>query len=88
MILLMMMERSRTLTFALLLLCLWGGAECFFNTDIREPILRVSPGVLNDSHFVAYGEDFFGFAIALHQVEVVDPGDGAQETARKTRYIS
>ena len=79
------MKRTTVLRIALLLPCVWGRVESFFNIDTREPIIRLSPAGQNLSHFETYGEDFFGFAIALHRTEQILDGDGAQEAAAKTR---
>ena len=53
-----------------------------FNVDIREPILRQSPTVLSGENV----EDYFGFAVVLHQVEEVQPGEDMMTVAGKTRY--
>ena len=79
------MKRTTVLRIALLLLCVWGRAESFSNIDTREPIIRLSPAGQDESHSEEYGEDFFGFAIALHQTEPFLNGDGAREAAAKTR---
>ena len=50
-----------------------------FNVDTREPIVVLSPAGQNVA-------DFFGFAIALHQMEDVVDGDGPMDAAGKTRY--
>ena len=52
-----------------------------FNVDIREPILRQSPTVLSGENV----EDYFGFAVVLHQVEEVQPGEDMMTVAGKTR---
>ena len=49
-----------------------------FNVDTREPIVVPSPAGQNAT-------DFFGFAIALHQMEDVVDGDGPMDAAGKTR---
>jgi hypothetical protein len=81
------MERTSALGFLALLLCVWtwGQVEGIFNTDIRDPVLRRSPALLNNSHLDK--DDFFGFAIALHQLEEAVDGDGVQDTASKIRLI-
>lgn len=79
------MERTSVLRILGLLLCVWGGQgeTLFFNIDTSEPILRRSPALLNDTHLDK--DDFFGFAIALHQAVEVAPGDEANVAAQKTR---
>ena len=59
--------------------------ESIFNTDIRYPILRISPGALNISHAEEFGADFFGFAIALHEFEEIQDGDAPEVAAAKIR---
>jgi integrin alpha 8 len=82
------MEKSSVLRIgAILLLYTWGKVEGFFNIDTREPILRRSPGLLNESHLETYGPDYFGLGIALHEYEMILDGDGASEAAGKTRVI-
>lgn len=80
-----MESRSAFLQFVALFLCTWGEAESFFNTDTREPILRLSPGVQNASHLQTFGEDLFGFAIAFHTLEDVLESDSPLVAANKTR---
>ena len=43
-----------------LLLLLWAGSAAD-NIDVNRPIARLSPSVEN--------EDFFGYAVTLHQIE-------------------
>ena len=57
------------------------GLASVFNVDIREPILRQSPTVLSGENV----EDYFGFAVVLHQVEEVQPGEDMMTVAGKTR---
>lgn len=77
------MERTNALRVFALLLCVWGRVEGIFNTDIRYPVLRISPALLNDSH--PDKEDYFGFAIALHPLEEFDDEDGVQQRAKKIK---
>ena len=69
----------------LLLMLVLQQAESQSNIDTREPILRRSPGMLNEAHFNTHGEDLFGFAFAIHEFEEIMPVDGAEEAAGKTR---
>lgn len=58
------------------------GLTNVFNVDIRQPILRQSPTVISGENV----EDYFGFAVVLHQVEEVQPGEDMLTVAGKTRY--
>ena len=54
-----------------------GRSRAASNIDVLEPIVRVSPAQGSN-------EDYFGYAVVLHQVEVPDRGDfhGALNAAR------
>lgn len=82
-----MQARTAFLCIVAIVICTWGEVESFFNTDTREPILRLSPAVVNESHSQEYGEDFFSFALAFHQLEVVSGSDAPLEAASKTRCV-
>lgn len=68
------------LSFLLCTSCVWEQANAY-NVDTREPIFRQSPTVLNGEDV----DDFFGFAVTLHQVEEVLPADDMMAVAGKTR---
>ena len=69
------------------LVCAWRQVESLgSNIDLREPVLRLSPGLLNGTHYKKNGEDLFGYAFAFHEMEQIEPNsDRGQEAARKTR---
>ena len=81
------MERASVVRVAvvLLLMLVPRETESQSNIDTREPILRRSPGMLNDTHFQLHGDDLFGFAFAIHEIEEIMSGDGAEVAASKTR---
>lgn len=68
------------LSFLLCTSCVWERTNAF-NVDTREPIFRQSPTVLNGEDV----EDYFGFAVTLHQVEEVLPSDDRVTVAGRTR---
>ena len=81
------MERASAVRVAvvLLLMLMLRETESQSNIDMREPILRRSPGMLNETHFNTHGDDLFGFAFAFHEIEEIMPGDGVEVAASKTR---
>ena len=54
-----------------------------FNVYIQDPIYRQSPTVNRGDDV----EDYFGFAVTLHQVEEVQPGDDMMTVIEKTKYV-
>ena len=48
------------------------------NVDTRVPIVRISPDSGNS--------DAFGFALALHRIDQVNPADDLTTAISKTRY--
>ena len=77
------MGKTNALGVFALLLYVWGRVEGIFNTDVRDPVLRLSPALLSNDH--PDKEDLFGFAIALHPFVELDDDDGVQERAGKLR---
>jgi len=72
----------RNSAFLLIALCLFFAERLdaqrvnLNNTDIMEPIVRVSP---------ADDTDLFGWATVLHQIQEVVPSDDLNAAAQKTR---
>ena len=69
----------------LLMILVLREAESQGNIDIRQPILRRSPGLTNKAHHEEYPDDLFGFAFAFHEFEVIQAGDGSEQAAGKIR---
>ena len=80
-----MEPRTAFLQFVALLLSTWGEAQGFFNTDTRDPVVRLSPANMNMTHVETFGRDFFGFAFAFLTVEDILETDGPLAAANKTR---
>ncbi len=53
-----------------------AASQSLNNIDVGEPIVRYSP---------ASDEDFFGYAVTLHQVEEVQEGDSVETALEKSR---
>ena len=82
----LVMERANGLRVAAVLVILvLRQAEGQSNIDTRLPILRLSPGRLNESHYENHLDDLFGFAFAFHEMEEIESGDGPEQAAGKTR---
>lgn len=78
----MMKEAFLSLLIAVSAACVCGILE-LDNVDTLRPILRLSPTRLKGEDV----EDQFGFAMALHQMMVVDPSDDRTTVASKTRIL-
>ena len=61
----------------------FASAQNVFNVYIQDPIFRQSPTVNRGDDV----EDYFGFAVTLHQVEEVQPGDDMMTVVEKTKYV-